>query len=61
MAYRLHTGLPKGHDLALTFMDIAEVSQTEETVRRNHDSALPAHDTVVRLLAQLMPMRGKAN
>jgi hypothetical protein len=42
-------------DLALTFMDIAEVSRHEETVRRNHNSARKAYDTVVRLLEKLMP------
>ena len=42
-------------DLALTFMDIAKVSQNEETVRRNHNNARTASDTVVRLLEKLTP------
>ncbi len=42
-------------DLALTFMDVAECSHIEETVRRNHDNARKAYDAVVYFLEKVMP------
>lgn len=42
-------------DLALTFMDVAEVSHIEDTVRRNHNNAHKAYHTVLRLLENLTP------
>ena len=42
-------------DLALTFMDVADASQIEETIRRNHRNARTAYDTVLRLLEKLTP------
>ena len=46
-------------DLALTFLDLAEVSHSEATVRRNHNSARIAHDAVERLLQKLTPDAGQ--
>lgn len=40
-------------DLANTFMDLAEASQSEETARRNHPNARKAYDTVIRLMPKL--------
>lgn len=42
-------------DLALTLMDVADVSSTEETILRNHASARIAYDSVLRLLRILTP------
>jgi hypothetical protein len=42
-------------DLALTFMDVADVSRNQETVIRNHNNARTAYDTVLRLLRNLTP------
>jgi hypothetical protein len=42
-------------DLALTFMDVADVSDVEETIRRNHKNARIAYDSVLRLLRNLTP------
>ncbi|MBV9505297.1 MAG: hypothetical protein JO323_09880 [Acidobacteriia bacterium] len=42
-------------DMALTFMDIAAISQIQETVDRNHENARDAYDTVLRLLQNLTP------
>ena len=42
-------------DLAMTFMDVADASRTEETTRRNHTNARTAYDTVLHLLEKLSP------
>jgi hypothetical protein len=42
-------------DTALTFLDIADTSRIEETVRRNHENARKAYETVQRLLKHLRP------
>jgi hypothetical protein len=42
-------------DLADTFMDVAEASQSEETARRNHRNARKAYEAVMRLLPKLRP------
>ncbi len=42
-------------DVALTFLDLAEVSHSEATVRRNHTNARIAHDAIERLLPRLTP------
>ena len=42
-------------DLAMTFMDVAETSRTEEIIRRNQNNARKAYDTVLRLLENLRP------
>ena len=42
-------------DLAMTFMDVADTSHSEETTRRNHTNARTAYDTVLRLLEKLTP------
>jgi hypothetical protein len=42
-------------DLAMTFMDVADASRSEETTRRNHTNARTAYDAVRRLLEKLMP------
>jgi hypothetical protein len=42
-------------DVGMTFMDVAESSHIQETVRRNHDNARKAYDTVLRLLGNLTP------
>jgi hypothetical protein len=47
------------HDLAMTFMDVADASQNEETVRPNHDNALKAYDAVVHYLGKLTPDAGQ--
>ena len=41
--------------VALTFMDVAATTRVEETMRRNHENARRAYDTVVRLLRNLDP------
>ncbi len=41
-------------DLAMTFMDVADTSDNEETKRRNHANALKAYGTVLRLSNELM-------
>ena len=41
-------------DTALTFMDVAEVSRNEETVRRNHQNAHRALETVLHLREKLV-------
>jgi len=46
-------------DLAMTFMDIAKTSQIEETVRRNHNNARKAYDTVLHLLEKLTADAGQ--
>jgi hypothetical protein len=40
-------------ETALTFMDIAEVSGIDETVRRNHKNAHEAYKTALKLLPDL--------
>ena len=42
-------------DLANTFLDVAERSESEDTARRNHSNARKAYDTVIRLLPKLRP------
>ena len=42
-------------DLATTFLDLAQTSRNEETVRRNHNNARTAYDAVVRLSRNLTP------
>jgi diketogulonate reductase-like aldo/keto reductase len=42
-------------DVGLTFMDVAGVSNNEETVHRNCENARKAYDTVLRLLNNLAP------
>lgn len=42
-------------DLALMFMDIAEVSSIAATKERNHQHARKAYDTVLTSLQQLSP------
>jgi hypothetical protein len=41
--------------VALTFLDFAEVSHSEDTRRRNRQNAQSAYDTVLRLLPRLAP------
>lgn len=40
---------------ALTFMDIADTSRIPETVKRNHENAHKAYETVQRLMGYLIP------
>jgi hypothetical protein len=42
-------------DVALTFMDVADVSGMIETKQRNHRNARKAHDSVMELLKKLLP------
>lgn len=42
-------------ETALTFLDIADTSDIEETVKRNHQNARKAYETVQRLLTRLRP------
>jgi len=42
-------------DVAMTFMDIAEVSRCEETIRRNQANARKACASVINLLEKLSP------
>jgi len=42
-------------DVGMTFMDVADASQLDETTRRNHHNARKAHAAVVRLLEKLKP------
>jgi hypothetical protein len=46
-------------ELAMTFMDVADASQNEETVRRNHDNANKAYNAVVYYLGKLTPDAGQ--
>ena len=41
--------------VALTFLDVADVTQSEETRRRNRRNALSAYETVLRLLPRVSP------
>jgi hypothetical protein len=41
--------------VALTFLDVAEVSDSEEARRRNRQNAYAAYDTVLRLLPRISP------
>ena len=41
-------------NLAMTFMDVADTSDLEETTRRNHANARTAYDAVLRLANKLM-------
>jgi hypothetical protein len=45
-------------DVALTFMDLAQTSDSEETTRRNHHNARKAYDTVLRISERLVPDAG---
>lgn len=40
-------------DVALTFMDVAETTDIEDTVTRNHQNARKAYDTVLDFLSKL--------
>ncbi len=42
-------------DTALTFMDVAAVSQIQENVERNHRQARHAYDTALRLMRSVRP------
>jgi hypothetical protein len=42
-------------EIAMTFLDVAEVSRIPETVRRNHQNARDAYDSVLRLLHYVTP------
>ncbi len=42
-------------DLASTFMEVAAVSGSEETRKRNHEKAHEAYETVLRLLDTVRP------
>lgn len=42
-------------DIALTFMDVADISRIEETKDRNHRNARKAYDTALKLLKSLSP------
>jgi hypothetical protein len=42
-------------DVANTFMDVAEGSQSEQTANRNHSNARKAYDAVIHLLPKLRP------
>jgi hypothetical protein len=42
-------------EMALTFLDIADTSSIEETIKRNHENARKAYETVQRLLKHLRP------
>ena len=42
-------------DVALTFMDVADVSRIQETVIRNHKNARIAYDGALRVLLNLTP------
>jgi hypothetical protein len=42
-------------DVALTFMDVADVSRIAETKARNHRNAREAYTNVLRLLHNLYP------
>jgi GH35 family endo-1,4-beta-xylanase len=44
-------------DMALTFLDIADTSKIDETVKRNQENARKAYETVQRLLKDLRPNR----
>jgi hypothetical protein len=39
--------------LAMTFMDIAESSEADETIRRNHKNARKAYDSTHHLFSKL--------
>ncbi len=41
-------------DLAGTFLDIAETTHSDETMRRNHMNARKAYDTVLPLMEKLV-------
>jgi hypothetical protein len=40
-------------DVALTFMEVAATTHDPETVRRNHNNALRAYDTVLGFMLKL--------
>jgi hypothetical protein len=42
-------------DVAMTFMDVADVSRIEETTHRNHNNARKAYDAVLHLMENLKP------
>lgn len=41
--------------VALTFLDVAETTGSEETRKRNHQNALAAHGVVSRLMPRVSP------
>jgi hypothetical protein len=42
-------------NLAITFLDVADASRIEETIRRNHNNARTAYDAICRLSEKLTP------
>jgi hypothetical protein len=40
-------------DIALTFLDVAQTSTNQETIRRNREHARRAYDTVVHLMSKI--------
>jgi hypothetical protein len=51
-------------DLAMTFLDVAETSESKETRHRNHGNARTAYDSILRLMENAMPdaaQRGELN
>jgi hypothetical protein len=42
-------------DLTMTFLNVAEASESEATTRRNHVNAVTAYDSVLRLMEKAMP------
>jgi hypothetical protein len=47
-------------DLGITFLEIAETSMNEETVRRNRNNALTAYSSSVQFLPRLTLTSGEA-
>ena len=47
--------LPADMAAALTFLNVAEVTQSEDSCKRNRQNALSAYQTVVRLLPRVTP------
>ena len=46
-------------DTALTFMDVAQTSQIQDTIERNHKNARKAYDSVLCFLQKLKPDAGQ--
>lgn len=40
---------------AMTFLDVADTTQSQETRGRNHQLAMTAYETVLRLLPKVIP------
>lgn len=47
--------LPADMAAAVTFLNVAEVTQSEDSCKRNRQNALSAYQTVVRLLPRVIP------